>query len=120
MGFLRCCPLPKQVLLVTSHMVAAREKERREDTEMPDPPLGRGKEPSGRLALERRLLGTERHSGPVLHWASSELGRSPQEPPHPSPLLPKEKGVLSVRGPLLPPAPFATPISGRREAQEAL
>lgn len=40
MGFLRRCPLPKQVLLVTSHTVAAREKEREEDTEMPDPPLG--------------------------------------------------------------------------------
>lgn len=83
-------------------------------------PWGMRKEPSGRLALERGLLGTEETLGlfPIglpQNWDSHLrshhiLSRSYQ----------KKKGVLSVRGPLLPPAPFATPISGRREAQEAL
>lgn len=61
--------------------------------------------------LGKGLLGPEGHDGPASHWASSELGLSPQGLPHPFPpprsVGPKGKG---------PPAPalFATITGGRR------
>lgn len=77
------------------------------------------KEPAGRLALERRLLGTEE-----TLWACSPLGfLRPGTLTSGATSLPpptKIEGGPHVRGPLLPPAPFATPVSGRKEAQEAL
>lgn len=82
---------------------------------IPDPALSTRKEPPVG-PQGKGLLGTEGHDGPPPHWASSELGLSPQGPLHPFPsprsVGPKGKG---------PPAASSTLCYHRwQKDQEAL